>query len=579
MAISNLQYGYSVPNTFVFWSNPNPIGDDVVYFDPTPYYNLRSSDFEPNYVVQDVSQFNAAGDINIITSVANRNYYIKVHDTVNDVWLETVITTAPSIPPSPTVTIERINDYNGEPFFYNKINVEYPITYEGNDAIAENISFVSSANGGTQQLLSIYPDESDWLVSGVTMYANYGDTNDPESLNPQNDFTYYVGLNNGVGGGTSTVIEYGKMFKAPTGVTAAYLGNGNMRIDWVINDDPNDSFITQEVYIKDNTNSGTFVRAASVYPNATTATVRVVEGNSYDIYVTGRVRVFTVNESFPSETITKLAREIPSLCPCSIGTTIDPSKDLYCYYDSAAYSQLLTLTYATCGSLDGSIELYDEDLLTIYDIYLYNKDGLVSQFDSSLIIDNLPSDFYTIKAVTKTGYEYKYGKGCYVLYIPLLTQGSSMRLLRVDKKPIICGAFDKSAGKIVWRFEDEFPATYTYYVYKKNPNPEIQFTDFDLVLTKTGSVKDFALVNTLVEDGYYVYIQNETYECVLLLGADTTGSKDVRTIGGIRKLFISEFDDTVGYNYWKTNDEDYFKSAPGQSVCGGKLRGFNPNAS
>ena len=204
-----------------------------------------------------------------------------------------------------------------------------------------------------------------------------------------------------------------------------------------------------------------------------------------------------------------------------------------------------------CGLATGAIRLVDgEEYVKYYDFKLRDYLGNTYDFDEvQYAFTELPAGFYELIVQTKPQYWALYGRDeCTFSFILIKDEDSTITLDRVLIRPAQCGGFDLQEGRITYRIEDGTTgSTYTMILI----NDLGQIIDNRSGLNK----KDLFYVGA---DTVCAIIENETSGCRLLVDFYSIPIEDIKSIGGVKKLFIAKYVENLDYNYWSTADDDFF---------------------
>ena len=221
---------------------------------------------------------------------------------------------------------------------------------------------------------------------------------------------------------------------------------------------------------------------------------------------------------------------------------------------------------ATCGNTNGQIIFKNPEYLKYYDVVIRNVFGNYFYFDDTPTSPTfgqsqyLFSNWYAIQATPKAAYSDYYGdEECRFTWIPIRATDTTLSLTNISIRHVVCGGFGDVKGRIVFFMNDTQDNTYQFYLYKALSAPlENELLDFQDNLTKTEIQQ---LVEAPLKEGnYYSILYNKSNGCILLMGVHTIASENLRSVAGVRKVFITEWNNQVEYNYWTEGDEDYFVS-------------------
>lgn len=124
-------------------------------------------------------------------------------------------------------------------------------------------------------------------------------------------------------------------------------------------------------------------------------------------------------------------------------------------------------------------------------------------------------------------------------------------LNHVTVKNAQCGPFDYSSGRIIYYLDYLLTGhTYTLNIYDSNS---------ELYLTQSGLTSSDTFFGDNMPDGCYTAeILDETCGCTVDIESECVESLTPFSLGGIKKLYLAAWNDDLDYNYWNTQDEDYY---------------------
>lgn len=201
---------------------------------------------------------------------------------------------------------------------------------------------------------------------------------------------------------------------------------------------------------------------------------------------------------------------------------------------------------ATCGNANGYITVYPYD--TWYDFTLTDVDG-----NAHTLGGGLTADYYFITATVKPAFWSILGRNsCQFDWIRVTDTNTSMHNTGVSVRDVVCGGFGRQQGRIaIFNTDSGSNGSYTGKIYNERR---------ELVQTITGNTILQMIFAPLSADKYYIVITNNNNDCVLLLGLYQIKAETLRSVSGIKKLWLTEWSDSIEYNYWSQSDEDYYLS-------------------
>lgn len=343
--------------------------------------------------------------------------------------------------------------------------------------------------------------------------------------------TYYVRAYaiNATGIGYGNEVNFTTLnleLQEPTGLTITNTECLSATINWVNNNisDVIGNYVQQ-------LSGSTWVTIATVSSGTT----------SYDLTgltklteYTYRITVYNLDDSESSTSISFTTPECPLL----------PS-----FCSSTNY----LVSGSTCGNSDGSVEINDIIYLQYYDFTLTDINNNIFPFDTNGVANNLPSGYYFLTAVVKPEYWYYYGReACTFEWLKVNDVDTSMSNTGISVRNVICGGFGKSQGRIAYLCEDiGLNAPYTANIYDEQTH--------ELISTVTGSTIDTIIFVPLNAGNYYTHITN-AIGCSLLIGSTKVSGESLRSVAGIKTLWLTKWSNLVEYDYWTQSDEDYYLS-------------------
>ena len=349
-----------------------------------------------------------------------------------------------------------------------------------------------------------------WDVSGLTLQAS--------AVHPTSG--YFL---SGIAGQN---IAWDDAPVAPSNLEATDISYITIDIEWETNFFSGDTIV--EIYI-----GGTWTTAAIL--NVTATTYQFTGLQSYTIYP---IRVALLNNG--------VYYYSGIIYPKTLGVPAPFCND--------TWENRLTVTNTTCGNATGIIAVNNTDYFLFYDIILIDITGGTHAFNETTgEATGLSASYYFLTATPNSEYwDYLGGVVCEFDFIPVTASNTSMTFDNVSIRSASCAGFGASAGRIAYLCSDSDPSsTYSTSMYDING---------DLVLTVTGTTIDVIVFSPLTAGKYYAVVTNDDNECVLLIGEYAVGSESQGSVGGIKRVFLTEWNNLIEYNYWSDSDEDYYLS-------------------
>lgn len=235
-------------------------------------------------------------------------------------------------------------------------------------------------------------------------------------------------------------------------------------------------------------------------------------------------------------------------CTVDLGDFIiaEPSTSLpppFCY--SVNYS----LVNSTCNNSDGNI-IINAPYVIYYDFSLTDTFGNSYSIVGSTF--TVPSGYYTLTATPKPAYAYAYST-CSIGWVAISDTDTTMTLTPVVRGSTSSYLISQGTGdaRIYCDWSDSVSGlTHDHYLYKANG---------ENILTVTGTTGTSDFVKTPVTNGdYYAILINEN-GCKKLSGLIKVDFiQSPFNLGGVKRVFITEYNDNLNPIFWKTSDEDYF---------------------
>ena len=384
---------------------------------------------------------------------------------------------------------------------------------------------VMLADTSTKQQLFLIDD---YLYAGGDKHGCYKiNKNDLSVIGKVAPLEYYVSQ------GRAMATNQRQLFTliAPTGLTLTNINCNGVRLNWVNNNTGNTLQNVIQLY-----GGSTWTDYAIVSSGDTYCDVAILPSTSIQLRVCAVDA--TNGDYYWSESI--------------IATT------LTCYPPSFCETAPYTVSASTCGNADGIITIIDninyQSYFTYYDFTLVDIDGTSYSFNSLTgEATGLTANYYFLTATVKPAYWYYYGREtCTFEWIEVIDTDTTMSNTGVSIKNSVCGGFGKSQGRIAYLCTDSGSnPIYTAKLYNKET--------YDLVQTVTGTTIDLIIFSPLNAGDYYCHITNDA-GCSLLIGATKVQGQSLRSVAGIKKLWLTQWDENVEYDYWAQSDDDYYLS-------------------
>lgn len=212
---------------------------------------------------------------------------------------------------------------------------------------------------------------------------------------------------------------------------------------------------------------------------------------------------------------------------------------------------------STCGNSNGKITISDTpagyySYFDIYDFTLTDVTGGTYTFNTTTgEATGLTSGYYFLTATVKPEYWSYYGReSCTFEWLKVEDSDTTMANTGVSVRNTICGGFGKQQGRIAYICTDSGAnPVYTAKLYNKETH--------DLVQTVTGNTIDLIIFVPLSAADYYCHITNSA-GCSLLIGSTRVSGESLRSVAGIKRLWLTKWDANIEYDYWAQSDEDYY---------------------
>jgi hypothetical protein len=324
------------------------------------------------------------------------------------------------------------------------------------------------------------------------------------------------------------------IIKSPTGLTITNVSDSSLTINWLPS--TNDQFIDQYAVLRYiGLNYETFDEGKLVLSGNTHLNVNQLSGNTpYSFHVIGAGNCTDWDSSNKVSTYT-LPYSYPS--PFCEGTN-------YTAYNATCDQSVL-------GAILIPLE-YD----SFYEFYLTDSFG--NSYTDSIFDDDyggflgLLPDYYFLRAVVKPEFWDVYGREeCNINWIQVNAEDTSMSLSGTSVKPNICGGFGAGEGRIAYNISDTDPSAY-YDAFLYNSRIElihyVRITDISqLVFTP------------LIAGVYYLYVIGGN-GCTFLVPNILVEGVPLRSVAGIRRLWLTQWNNLIQYNYWSQSDDEYYLS-------------------
>lgn len=129
------------------------------------------------------------------------------------------------------------------------------------------------------------------------------------------------------------------------------------------------------------------------------------------------------------------------------------------------------------------------------------------------------------------------------------TLATTIVLNSIKIKNGVCGGFGGATGRIVWNLSDTYTGSTSWDISIYNQNDEL--VDFG---TYTGLTE---IIYIGPSDSYYIYISGNN-GCSYQSPLAEILSETLYTVTGIQRLFITPWSASTSYNYYSSNDEDWY---------------------
>lgn len=230
------------------------------------------------------------------------------------------------------------------------------------------------------------------------------------------------------------------------------------------------------------------------------------------------------------------------------GVTILPD---FCANPEANYS----ITEATCGNIDGEIIINNSDYLILYDFTLTDVTGTSYTLFSGRY--NVTAGWYNLTATPKEEYWSTYGRdGCDFTWIPINNSDTTITLDNKSVRETTCNTFGAENGRIVY-FCSDTGGVGDYDIYLFNKAGDI------VSQTNQADISEIIFTN-LKADNYYLMVLNNDGAnggCRLIDGPTQVKAITNIAINGIKRIFVTEWNSLIEYNYWSASDQEYYVSS------------------
>jgi hypothetical protein len=210
---------------------------------------------------------------------------------------------------------------------------------------------------------------------------------------------------------------------------------------------------------------------------------------------------------------------------------------------------------STCGSNNGTIEI---PILFYFEFYNFT---VTDSFDNSYNFDTttgyltgLTSGWYNITATPKPAYWGYYGNSsCSINWINLEDSDTTISLVSTKLKHAVCGGFGESNGRIILQLTDS--GTTTGWTYNLWTNSGVLVDE--QILTGSTFTGITNIISNVGSDIYFGILKNNN-GCSYLIDLIKVQSVQLWTVDKIQRLFITPWDSNLSYNYFSSEDEDWY---------------------
>ena len=211
---------------------------------------------------------------------------------------------------------------------------------------------------------------------------------------------------------------------------------------------------------------------------------------------------------------------------------------------------------ANCNSSNGAIYIngesgyYSSEYAQLFDVNLqyfdYNTNTVINKTAWDLYFSNLESGYYKLTITPKPIVWYYYGReGCVKEWIKLENNNSTVGVNSVTTKPAICSGFDNQPGRLQVLLDGASP----YYKY--------WFFNTDGLLINNGTTTNSYIVLNNATECYYGVIEDSN-GCRYLIDEVCIPTETSSSISGIKQLFIAPVTGDIDFDYYNTEDDDYY---------------------
>lgn len=209
---------------------------------------------------------------------------------------------------------------------------------------------------------------------------------------------------------------------------------------------------------------------------------------------------------------------------------------------------------ATCSDNDGVVIVSGASLYnTYYDFYLGDPLGASYTYYTDRFY--ITAGWYALVGIPKSYFQDRLGDGCAFTWIAINNSDTTMTLDNKAVRDASCGTFGAESGRIVYFCSDTGGVgDYDIYLFNEAGN----------IVSQTNQADISQIIFTgLPADNYYLMVLNNDGAnggCRLLVGATQVKSLNSIAVGGIKRIFVTEWNNLIEYNYWTAADEDFYVS-------------------
>lgn len=211
---------------------------------------------------------------------------------------------------------------------------------------------------------------------------------------------------------------------------------------------------------------------------------------------------------------------------------------------------------ADCNNSNGVIYINGESDYSRYDYaQLFDYNLQYFDYDTNTLINNttgnfyfnaLKSGYYKLTITPKPIVWYYYGReGCIKEWIKLDNNDSTVGVNSITTKPAICSGFDNQPGRLQVQLDGVSP----YYKY--------WFFNTDGLLINNGTTTNPYIVLNNATECYYGVIEDSN-GCRYLMDEVCIPTETSSSISGIKQLFIAPVTGDIDFDYYNTEDDDYY---------------------